>query len=130
MRPYRGQRIDNGETVYGWLRPLWQAVDGPERWVIIDDSHTVFENDGWTIADGEHEVHPKTVAQSIGLKDKNGKEAYGGDLIEHDKKVYEIRWCEEGMGFYCDGNDWIDDAKLIRRSVIIGNIHDNPELLK
>ena len=44
---------------------------------------------------------------AVGQCDKNKVEAYLGDIIEHDGKTYEIKWCDEGMSFYCDGNDWI-----------------------
>jgi hypothetical protein len=60
---------------------------------------------------------------STGQYDKNKVEAYLGDIIEHDGRTYEIKWDDESIAFYCDGNDWVDDAKLIRWSKIIGHIY-------
>lgn len=133
---FRGKRIDNEEWVYGWLRPLWQAVDSPERWAIIDSSHTVFKNDGWTIADGELEVHPETVGQFTGLTDKNG-DWYAGDIFEDAVgRIWFIEYNEKNAMFlFC----WHKDPKQKqpyrrfnkkqRPLTKIGNIHENPELL-
>jgi hypothetical protein len=124
---YRGKRIDNGEWVHGWH--MQTGVSKQVDWIIkpylfcadiilgIDESKPKHLN-------GCYEVIPETVGQSTGIKDIESVETYLGDMIEHAKQTYEIKWCKEGMGFYCDGNDWIDNAKLIRRSKIIGTIHD------
>lgn len=63
------------------------------------------------------------IMSAVGHYDSNNVEAYLGDIIEYDGKTYEIKWDKEGMSFYCDGNDWTDDAKLIRWGKIIGHIY-------
>lgn len=67
------------------------------------------------------------VMQYTGLKDKNGKEIYEGDIVEHwsDRKIgvkKVIKWKNTGMytGFNTIGIN----------VEIIGNIHENPELLQ
>ena len=60
---------------------------------------------------------------ATGQCDTNKVEAYLGDIIEHGNVRYEIKWDDEGMSFYCDGNEWISHAKLIRRSTIVGHIY-------
>ena len=81
--------------------------------------------------------------QSTGLKDKNGKEIFEGDIITNGKDVMSIKR-HDTLGFYIDFKGKIDfiadgadleefeeDAKEIADIIeIIGNIYENPELLE
>lgn len=86
----------------------------------------------------EYEVAPETVGQFTGLLDKNGNEIYEGDIIfestdgiNTDWKIrYDVslsQYRAENIGDECD--DIQLNAVWLDRSEIIGNIHDNPELL-
>lgn len=100
------------------------------------------------------QVIPETIGQFTGLLDKNGKEIYEGDILRGDRYPFncdgvdnylvEIVWCDNVCGFYMlthkkpnapvrgiSRGNWEqleeDDIKSFE---VIGNIYDNPELIK
>ena len=98
----------------------------------------------------DHQVIPETVGQFAGLTDKNGKKAFEHDVIQHHfgDEIGVIRYGEYRnpfgddnfgghVGFYVD---WASgkNPELLRKDLgywmniveILGNIHDNPELLE
>lgn len=114
---FRGKRLDNGEWVYG---SLIQRIDRTE---IFDGVFT------W-------EIDPATVGQYTGLKDKNGREIYEGDIIggsngsingmEWPFKV-EIIWDDCQCEFNTPNWGYTDSTHYYN---VLGNIHNDPELLK
>lgn len=67
------------------------------------------------------------VMQYTGLHDKNGKEIYEGDIVDTPYDKSYIRWERGGFVFANDGNDGLF---CMDESEVIGNIYENPELLK
>lgn len=76
-------------------------------------------------------VIPETVGQFTGLTDKNGKKLFEGDIVRVDKDgdILEIMYCERGY-FCANNNAWWEFIDELGAFEVIGNIHDNPELLE
>ena len=79
----------------------------------------------------EHDVDPETVGQYTGKDDMNGCKIFDGDIMQH-KKPFEtpflVNWIDSECGYgFNDGTSSyvITDPSF----TVIGNIHDNPELL-
>ena len=71
-------------------------------------------------------VHTDTLGQFTGLTDKNGKKIFEGDIVKVDEKHYEVKFVLEQ--FFIGINMPIAYKRF--DCEIIGNIHDNPEMLK
>ena len=80
-----------------------------------------------------YEVISDTIGQYTGLKDKNGKEIYEGDVVDFDNYLQGQSLVKFESG--CFRVDSLNYTTTLTYHVslhthIIGNIHDNPELLK
>lgn len=129
---FRGKSVDNGEWVYGYLVCDTVCYGRPDHHsYIVDHAHPsgCFGRDIYT------EIDASTVGQYIGLKDKNGRRIFEGDIVTGyfaDEKINGVIQYGSDAQFYIDrsdlygiflnnAEDWVE---------IIGNIHDDPEFLE
>lgn len=91
----------------------------------------------WNSVGGFAELHPNRdhpeyiIEQYTGLKDKNGQEIYDGDIVKADGRIYEVAWFEKDGGWFCfRENDSVYTPLYHLKGEVVGNIHENPELLE
>jgi hypothetical protein len=79
-----------------------------------------------------YEVDPETVGQYTGLTGRNGIKIFEGDIVKYQGSIYIIKYTEILCAFemYKPNDNLRLNASHLIRSLVIGNIHDNPELLE
>ena len=134
---FRGKRIDNGEWMEGYVSKYFDGfktatcIAWPTRETITGSLC--------------YDVDPATVGQYTGLTDKNGKKIFEGDIVlltykseegtdtERVEVRYHTTWLKwvitnekDEPGYYFEDFGECDTSEI----EVIGNIHDNPELLE
>ena len=113
---FRGKRLDNGEWVYGSFLQV-EHEDGSFATAIFQKKD----------AGGDAEVSPATVGQYTGLRDKNGKRIFEGDLLSlRTGRPHVVRF-EDGAFVF---ENTAIPMRFANKLEVIGNVHDNPELLE
>ena len=101
--------MSHSDSLAGWVKTLAQLK------IDLDKQHWIW-------------------MQFTGLKDKNGKEIYEGDYLQHaDGEVSVVEWLDGCFVVRHFWNKKKSDCDFIAAKnlfEIIGNIYENPELLK
>lgn len=131
---FRGKTIRSKEWVYSSTISQGTIKRKANKW-FMEISENVWRG-----------LQEGSLGQFTGLYDKDGKEIYEGDLIEVNGRLFGVvEWHKDGyffindtiVGVRSDGGEYSPIGKMVRYFSnqghdfsIIGNIHDNPELLK
>lgn len=134
---FRGKRKDNGEWVYGYFVKAADYLYTDKTVHVILPLSTVLYPHGEF--DEIVEIIPETLGQWIGLCDKNGTKIFEGDVVKYqigsDYILGRIGWNETHLAYtilvITDTRlyYYIDEG-LGSDMEVIGNIHDNPELME
>jgi len=140
---FRGKLIDKDVWVYGYLHIYKNdshPIGGPcnRAWILETNNP---DYSGWSLSDTyfPNAVDPKTVGQYTGLKDRNEKDSYGDDIVHVEmdqlfggvEKVGVIEYSENSaIWTILFPNDGVSvGLGSVEEFEIIGNIHENAELL-
>lgn len=147
---FRGKRIDNNQWYYGSYLYLhnppkydWNGAKHESK----EDVHFIIDE-----KDVNYGVYPETVGQCTGLKDKHGRLIFEGDIVKYfcpaeycSDGLHKCPECysgengsvhyDEDLAMYeyrskSDECPLTDNINTEEDLEIVGNIYDNPELLK
>lgn len=138
---FRGKRKDDGEWVEGSLINAFEytcILQAEDKLHPMD--YPYLDGDIGTFDGKATPVIPETVGQYTGLTDKNGQKIFEGDVVEYRTLLdlaNMVVFFEDGefrlvdckrYSTYLPGSGFFTVRKFEKE--IVGNIHDNPELLK
>lgn len=131
---FRGKSI-HGEWIYGYLNQhrgnIWYDCDCEP---IADGCYYI--NDWQAKIDTgmygqNYKVDPDTIGQFTGLEDKLGTKIFEGDVIDDLGVEYIVVFDSDYAQFRGKFDGWnAEISHIASRCEVIGNIHDNPELLE
>ena len=126
-----------------WHKELGRMMSISDMWFNVDSLGGIGLNDA--VMNDYITVSPDEIElmQSTGLKDKNGKEIFEGDIITNGIDIVDVR-NHETLGFYTMVNgrevffghgtsieEFEEDIEgFTEIAEVLGNIYENPELLE
>lgn len=135
---FRGWSKKHNQWFHGYFANVYENfTNGYNEAVKTEEHPSIFnskpgERSSWGFW---QEVDPESVGQFTGLRDKNFKEIYEGDIIKagEEREYIEVRFVRGVFAFLWGGN--LDDefptgSPTHEWAEVIGNIYENPKLIK
>ena len=125
---FRGKRVDNNQWTEGFLSFVYTDGRNSNGFIYTDKARIYSP-----VEVRSHDVYTATVGQFIGLCDKNGfTKIFEGDIVFAGYGEYYQGQHEHSATMIIDMADYEALNALCNANVVevVGNIHDNPELLK
>ena len=132
---FRGKRTDNAVWVEGFLVIGTDRISNGKCYILPTVSDFSYGDNGNRVRIGCFvEVDPDTIGQYTGLTDKNGKKIFEGDITTayfRSNRSLQVLKVYFDNGVFLFDNGWVAvPREYIYCLKVIGNIHDNPKLLK
>jgi hypothetical protein len=121
---FRGKTVKTKEWVYGYL--VGKAFDGTSRNVEVGiQKDRCYPDD----------VLPETVGQYVGVKDHTGVLIFAGDILKGSVGIGVVVLVTGRCSFAVKVENspdihFIESEGNLKNTVVVGNVYDNPELLK
>lgn len=150
----RAKRLDNGEWVmsqniirFNEDNQVFIAKKDDKNISVFDEYDNILQIEKGTF----YKVNPATVGQFTDLTDSHGRKIFEGDIVKLTDKQNDTEWTAQvvfgnpyseyswGWNFLYIGKKpqintdillWVEMEEVGVQCEVIGNIHDNPELLK
>ena len=136
---FRGKSAEDGEWFTGQLLHFKSPVSKKELNVVVEGCEWDDSNEWFNIG-RRTKVVPETVGQYTGLTDKNGKKIFEGDIIDTPDRLIKVVWFTGNAQFDLHFIRYTNEVAItnfkgihmrdLKEYEVIGNIHDNPELLE
>ena len=140
---FRGKRAEDGQWEYGGYGEYYSSDgEGDFAYTPYIMANREFGMPSKFLVNKTYTkvVNPETVCQYTGLTDKNGKKIFEGDILRHaDETILKTVWNDRKYGFAAQcvkGSVLLKDCKWglwefeSDEVEVIGNVFDNPELMK
>lgn len=124
---FRGQSKADGRWVCGWYRKTrYRDTRYPGTTSIIVEYPVIYDLE----QEISEAVYDRTVGQYVGIEDSTGNKIFEGDILKNVFGEYGIVECSDNFFYIRKAltNDY--SSECFSNSKVIGNIHDNPELVK
>lgn len=122
-------RRKNGKWVVG------NFINHFSTYFKTEERHSIFlpkpenDNGGYWVED----IDPETVGQFTSLHDCDGKEIFEGDILDFNGLTVEVRFVRGVFAFLANGDldeELCGDCRTDLFAKVIGNVYENPDILK